>query len=355
MKILFSGGGTLGSVTPLLAIIDRIKRKYPEDEIFWVTTKDGVEKDFLDKYDVQKYALDAAKLRRYFSLENFKDIFKFIRSFGQAYKILKEIDPDIIVSAGAYVSVPLVIIGKLKGKKVLIHQQDIKVGLANRIMSWFSDKITLSFWESGVRFNQNKVYLTGNPSRFNREQIKNLNRLKLLQKYNLKSEKPILLVLGGSSGSVELNQVVYKAVDQLTNKYQILHVTGQNKNKKIEKKDYYQYNFLDKELLDFMFLADIVVSRAGFATLTELSYLSKCAIIVPLKGHQEINAGYFYKEKAIELCDSEHLVQTIFKIAKNKSKKESLIEHIDYIMPKNAVKKITNHIYGLTKENYEVK
>jgi len=352
MKLLFSGGGTLGSVTPLLAIIDRIKTKYPQDEVFWVTTKDGVEKDFLDKYNVQKYALDAAKLRRYFSWENLEDIFKFIKSFFQAYKVLRKINPDIIISAGAYVSVPLVIVGKLQGKKVLIHQQDIKVGLANKIMSWFADRITLSFWESSFRLNQKKIYLTGNPSRFNRKQIESLNRLALLKKYKLKERKPVLLILGGSSGSLELNKVIYKSIKQLTNKYQVIHVTGQKKNRKIEKEDYYQYDFLKKELLDFMFLADIVISRAGFATLTELSYLSKCSIIVPLKGHQEINAGYFYKEKAIELCDSQHLIKTIFKIAKNKSKKESLIENMDYIMPKNAVGKIIDHIYGLLKKNY---
>ena len=349
MKILFSGGGTLGSVTPLLAIIDRIRSYHPKDEIFWVTTKGGIEKDFLDKYKIKKYALDAAKLRRYFSKDNFKDIFKFIKSFFKAYKILKKINPDIIVSAGAYVSVPLVVIGKLMSKKVLIHQQDIKVGLANKIMSKFADKITLSFWESGGRLNQDKIYLTGNPSRFTRKQIEDLDRVKLLKKYNFKEKKPLLLILGGSSGSEELNKVIYQSINRLTNKYQVVHVTGINKNKKLKKEDYYQYDFLDKELLDFMFLADMVVSRAGFATLTELSYLSKCAIIVPLKGHQEINAGYFYKEKAVELCDSKHLIFTISKISKNKSKKDSLIEHMDHIMPKNAVKKITDHIYGLGK------
>lgn len=355
LKILFSGGGTLGSVTPLLAIIDEVKKYHPEDKIIWVTTKDGVEQKFLDIYNVEKYAITSAKLRRYFSWQNFIDIFKFIKSIFDAHKILKKTNPDIIISAGAYVSVPLVMVGKLMGKKVLIHQQDIKVGLANIIMAWFADKITLSFWESGIRLNKNKISLTGNPSRFNRKQVENLKREDLLVKYNFKSNKPILLILGGSSGSEELNNIIYNSVERLTNKYQVIHVTGINKDKKIKFEDYYQYNFLDKELLHFMFLAEIVVSRAGFATLTELSFLSKCSIIVPLKGHQEINAGYFYKEKAIELCDSEHLISTISKLSKNKSKREFLIEHMDHIMSKNAARKITKHIYGLMKKEYEIK
>jgi UDP-N-acetylglucosamine--N-acetylmuramyl-(pentapeptide) pyrophosphoryl-undecaprenol N-acetylglucosamine transferase len=351
MKILFSGGGTLGSVTPLLAIIDSIQRNHPEDEIFWVTTKDGIEKGFLDEYDMKKYTMTSAKLRRYFSWQNFIDIFKFIKSFFDAYKILKESKPDIIISAGAYVSVPLAIVGKMMSKKVLIHQQDIKVGLANRIMSLFADKITLSFWDSGTRFSSKKVCLTGNPSRFNRGQIENLKREDLLEKYSLKKDKPILLILGGSSGSEELNTVIYSSLDRLTNKYQLIHATGISKYKKIEREDYHQYHFLDKELLHFMFLAEIIISRAGFATLTELSYLSKCCIIIPLKGHQELNAGYFYKEKAVELCDSKHLLSTISNLSKNKSKRDSLIEHMDHIMPKNAVKKIVSQIYGLVKKH----
>ena len=353
MKILFSGGGTLGSVTPLLAIIDQIKKTHPEDEIVWVTTKDGIEKDFLDKYDIKKYSISSAKLRRYFSWKNFTDIFKFIKSLFEAHQILRETDPDVVVSAGAYVSVPSAIVGKLMFKKVLIHQQDIKVGLANRIMSWFADKITLSFWESRARFRKmrSKLYLTGNPSRFTREQIDSLERDNLLKKYNLKLDKAVLLILGGSSGSVEMNRVIYKSVSRLVNKFQVIHVTGIKKDKKIEKKDYYQYDFINQEMLDFMFLADIVVSRAGFATLTELAFLSKCSIIVPLKGHQEINAGYFYREKAVELCDAQHLVSTILSLSKDQNRKEYLIEHMDHIMLKNAVQKITDQIYGLIKKH----
>ncbi len=350
MKLLFSGGGTLGSVTPLLAIIDNIKKNHPEDEIFWVTTKDGVEKDFLAKYDVKKYSITSAKLRRYFSFQNLIDVFKFIKAFFEAYQVIKKTDPDIVISAGAYVSVPLAIVARLMSKKVLIHQQDIKVGLANRIMAFFANRITLSFWESRARFKKfksKKLYLTGNPSRFTREQIDNLDRQDLLDKYDLKPNKAILLILGGSSGSSEVNNVIYDSVAKLVNKFQVVHVTGLNKDKKIEEVDYYQYDFLNKEMLHFMFLADIVVSRAGFATLAELSCLSKCSIMVPLKGHQEINAGYFYKEKAVELCDAEHLISTILRLSKDKGKRDSLIEHMDHIMPKNAVEKIVGQIYGL--------
>ena len=344
MKILFSGGGTLGSVTPLLAIIDNIKENHPQDEIFWVTTKDGLENQFLSE-DVKVYSISSAKLRRYFSFRNFIDIFSFVKALFQSYVIIKKISPDVIISAGAYVSVPLIIIGRLMKKKILIHQQDIKVGLANRIMSFFADKITISFKESMTRFKNRNIYLTGNPCRFIQEQVDKLDRKFLLNKYRLKQDKPIILVLGGSSGSYELNTVIYKSVKRLCSRFQILHVTGVDKNKKIRLKDYHQFEFLAKEMLDLMFLANIIVSRAGLATLTELSFLGKCSIVVPLKGHQEINSGYFYEKKAIELCNSDNLIEIIFKLSKNKDKRNLLKENISKIMLKNGIENIIKRIY----------
>ncbi len=347
MRILFSGGGTLGSVTPLTAIIDYIKKNHPQDEIFWVSTKEGIEKKFFQDSNVKTYTIHSAKFRRYFSLQNFVDIFKFIASLFQASKILNEVQPDILFSAGAYVSVPLVIMGKLKGKKIIIHQQDIKVGLANKIMSHLADKITVSFPESKDRFKR-KAKLTGNPCRFyNHAKLSNKNQI--LNKYNLKENKAILLILGGSSGSQRLNETIYKNISDLTGKYQVLHVSGVKKGKKIKSKDYHQYDFLHDEIFDFICLADMVVSRAGLATLTELSCLKKCVILVPLKGHQEINAGYFYEHKAVEVSHPDDLVENIFKLSKDKAKVKKLKNNIAKILSKHGTEKIVKEIYKLGK------
>lgn len=347
MKLLFSGGGTLGSVTPLLAIIDNIKKTHPNDEIFWVTTKDGLEKDFLSNLNIKKYSITSAKLRRYFSLQNFLDMFRFIRAFFESYKIIKNTDPNIIISAGSYISVPLVFAGKLLKKKILIHQQDIKIGLANKIMSFFADKITLSFPESKTGFKNKKTYITGNPCRFTKEQINELNREYLLNKYNFKSEKPIILILGGSSGSEKINKVIYNSVLELTKHYQIIHTTGLSKGKSIEHNDYYQFEFLRHRILDFMFLADIIVSRAGCATLTELSFLEKCSIIIPLQGHQEYNADYFFKKQAVEIYKADDLIEKIFELGKNKQQQKVLKKNISNIMPNNGTENIIKHIYEL--------
>lgn len=347
MKILFSGGGTLGSVTPLLAIIDYIKKHHPKDEIFWVGTKDGIEKKFFQDTNVKFYSIHSAKLRRYFSLQNFVDIFKFILSLFEASKILNEIQPDVLFSAGAYVSVPLVIMGKLMGKKIIIHQQDIKVGLANKIMSHLADKITVSFPESRKKF-KGPTILTGNACRFH-NYVQKLSREKILNKYNLKENKAILLILGGSSGSQRVNQAIYKNISDLTGKYQVLHISGIKKGQKIKSKDYHQYEFLEKEIFNFMSIADLVVSRAGLATLTELACLGKCAVLVPLKGHQEINAGYFYEHKAVEISHPDNLVENVLKLSKDKNKIKKLKKNIFRLLPEHGTEKIVREIYKLVR------
>ncbi|HNV97422.1 MAG TPA: UDP-N-acetylglucosamine--N-acetylmuramyl-(pentapeptide) pyrophosphoryl-undecaprenol N-acetylglucosamine transferase [bacterium] len=344
MKLMFTGGGTLGPVNPLLAIIEEIKKNHGDDEIFWISTKNGIENNYLNSYGIKTHQISAAKLRRYLSIYNVLDVFIFIKSLFESYKIIKKINPDIIISAGAYVSVPVVIMGKLLKKKILIHQQDVWIGLANRIMKFFSDIITVTF-ESQLKYFGNRAILTGNPSRFKINDIDNLSKDLILEKYNF-NKKPILLILGGSSGAMNLNNEIYNSLDRLLQKFQVIHSTGENKNHKIEKKDYYQYEFLDKELLDFMFVADIVVSRAGMATLTELSLLKKTLIIVPLPGHQEENAKYFEKYGAVDNSDLKNLTEKIFLLHENENKKLSLQKNINKIMPHDSVEKIIAHIYG---------
>ncbi len=345
MKLMFSGGGTLGPVTPLVAIINEIKKNHDNDEIFWVSTKNGIENNYLNLRGIKTHQISSAKLRRYISIYNLLDIFNFIKSLFESYKIIKKLNPDIIISAGAYVSVPIVIVGKLMKKKILIHQQDVYIGLANKLMKPFADIITVTFPEQLKYFGKHAI-LTGNPCRFKSDEIYNLSKDKILEKYNFEKDKPILLILGGSSGALNLNKVIYDNLDMLLQKFQIIHSTGENKNLNIEKQYYYQYKFLDKELLDFMFVSDIIVSRAGMATLTELSYLSKASIIVPLPGHQEENVKYFEKHEAVDNSELKNLTEKIFLLYENKEKKLSLEKNINRIMPHDSAEKIISKIYG---------
>lgn len=350
-KLMFSGGGTLGPVTPLIAIVNKIKKIHPQDEIFWVSTKNGIENKFLNNMKIMTYPISSAKLRRYFSLKNFSDIYNFKKAIFESRKLLKKINPDIVISAGGFVSVPLVLVAKILHKKILIHQQDVKIGLANKAMFPFADKITFSFPEHLEKIKKDKAIFTGNPCRFEIDSIKNLNKQEIVEKYNFNPEIPIVLILGGSSGADSLNDVIYKNIDKLIEKCQIIHITGRGKHIDIQKENYYQYEFIDKEVLDFMFISDLIVSRAGLGTLTELSYLEKCTILIPLKGHQELNAKYFFDKDAVELSTENNLVENIFMLLENDIKRDSLKKNISAIMPKDATENITNIIYSLINKS----
>ncbi len=345
MKLLFSGGGTLGPVTPLIAIIDEIKKSHSKDEIFWVSTKNGKENEFLRKLDIKIYSIASAKLRRYLSVQNIFDVFRFIKSLFESYKIIKKIKPDIIISAGGYVSVAPVIVGRLLKIKIFIHQQDIQIGLANKIMSFFADTITVSFEEQLRKFKNKNVFFTGNPCRFTKNEIEKLNKESLLLKHNLKKDKPIVLILGGSSGAESLNNAIYNSIDKLAKKCQIIHVTGTNKGSEIESDDYMQIEFLKEEAIEFFYLSDIIISRAGLGTLTELSSMEKCSIIVPLLGHQEKNAEYFYKKNAVEIANSENFIEKLFELLNNRDKQIELGKNIKKMMPNNSSQKIIEKIY----------
>ena len=351
MKLMFSGGGTLGPVTPLVAIINKIKKIHPQDEIFWVSTKNGIENKFLNNLGIKTFPISSAKFRRYFSLKNFSDIYNFKKAIFESRKLLKKINPDIVISAGGFVSVPLVWVAKIFGKKIFIHQQDVKIGLANKLMFPFADKITVSFEEHLQKFKKDKAIFTGNPCRFNVDSIKNLNKQKIVEKYNFNPDIPIVLILGGSSGASDLNNIIYRNIDKLTEKCQIIHITGSGKHKSIKNENYYQYEFIENEILDFMFVSDIVVSRAGLGTLTELSFLKKCAILVPLKGHQELNAKYFFEKNAVELANEDNLIEYIFMLLENDLKRDSLQKNISSVMPKDATENITNIIYSLINKS----
>ncbi len=344
MKLLFSGGGTLGPVTPLVSIIEKIQKNRVGDEIFWISTVGGKENIFLKDLGIKIYPIHAAKLRRYISSENFLDIFVFIKSLFVSFYLIKKINPDIIISAGGYVSVPLVIVGKLLKKKIHIHQQDIQIGLANKIMSYFADVITVSFKEQLENFKNKNIYFTGNPCRFTSEQINSLKKEDIIKKYNLKEDKKIVLVLGGSSGANSLNEVIYNSINLLISRCQLIHITGFDKGNPMDNDDYLQMEFLKDEAIELMFASDIVVSRSGLATLTELSALKKATITIPLSGHQELNAKYFSEKNAVELVSYDNLVEKVCMLLDDEKRRELLSNNIYSIFPHNSTDKIIKYI-----------
>lgn len=358
-RIIFSGGGTLGSVIPILSIATEL-RKIGEFEIYWIGTYKGPEKELIKKYQLKYIPIFSGKLRRYFSIKNFFDVFKFFIGIFQAFFVLIKLKPKCIVTCGSFVSVPLVISGKFLKIKILVHQQDVEIGLANKIMMHFADIITFALKEHQEKLKkyEKKLCFTSNPYR---KDFLNVNIEQAFSYMKLTLNLPVILCLGGGTGALSLNKLIFDSLPDLTKFAQIIHITGRGKSPgTFINKNYIQFEFLHNKLKYAYKLSDIVVSRAGMSTLTELSILSKPAILIPIpNSHQEKNAEYFKSKNACIFLSQKNLTKDIFiKTIKNllfdNQLKFELSKNIGKIIQKDSNKKFINVILRLV-QNYEIK
>lgn len=302
-KILLTGGGTGGSVTPLLAIYDELKNE-SEFEFLWLGTKFGPGKVMVEKAGIKFKAISGGKLRRYFSFKNFLDIIKIKIGFFQALFIMIKSRPDLIMSAGSFISVPIAWAAWVLRVPVLIHQQDIVAGLANKLMAPFAKIITVTF-ESSLKDYGKKAIWIGNPIR---RELK-INSLKT------HNHLPVVLIIGGGTGAMAINELVKDSLSQLVKLCHVIHITGEKRNiSNTEIVNYKNYEFLDVEkMIEVLHAADLVITRAGLGFLSELSYLGKPSIIIPMPdSHQEVNAEFFKNRKAAIVINQKDLTAENF-------------------------------------------
>jgi len=295
MKIILSGGGTLGPVTPLLALREIYLNVHPETQFIWVGTKFGPERVLIEKSGCQFFTITSGKYRRYFSLWNFFDIFKIIVAFFQSLFLILNEKPDLLISAGGFVSVPLHWAGWMLGVPEMIHQQDRVPGFANKLMAAGADKITVTLKDSLQFFSKRKSELLGNPAR----NLGGIDKIagRLFFKFNPTDQ--VIFVLGGGTGSLKLNQMLIEALPHWPKNWQVIHLVGKERPKELAERavsvfpNYHVFEFFTEEMKYAYAAADVVVARAGFGTLTELAALKKAAILLPKSGHQEENAKFF--------------------------------------------------------------
>lgn len=296
-RILLVGGGTGGSVTPLLALAARLRQLDPEIELLFVGTTTGPEASLCEAATIPFQAIPSGKLRRYWSWKNITDFGNLWRAWIAAKKIVRRWPPDVVVSAGSFVAVPVVWAAKRTGSKVVIHQQDIRPGLANRLMVPAADRITVAFEKSLRDFPTKKVELVGNPVR---AEILSGSVVEAKKIFHLHPDVPTLLVVGGGTGSQALNQLVSAIAYRLVKNWQIIHIVGQRTPMPELRDDrYHQYSFLTWQFPHALAAADLVITRCGLGAITELSATAKPAIFVPLpRSHQLDNAQAINELKA---------------------------------------------------------
>ena len=352
MKILLTGGGTLGSASPLIAIYEEAKKQNKNWDWFWIGTRAGVERGVVKLLGIQYEWVPSAKLRRYFSWYTLIDPFLFIIAFFRSILIIAAVKPDIIIGAGSFVSVPVIWAGWLFGKKIIIHQQDIYPTLSNRLCSWGADAVTVSFEKSLSDYPKEKTEWIGNPVR---NALLSANAGIAREKFGLGSDAPVILVTGGSSGSHALNNWTWDNLDALCARFQVVHLAGRAKARQdIKRAQYHQIEFLGPDDMVHMFsAADIVVSRAGISTITELAHLGKVAIIIPMPGtHQEDNAFFIEEARAALVYRQDKFdgraVRDIMNLINSADEKARLSRAMGELMKKGARKRMVEIISFLS-------
>ena len=345
-RIVLTGGGTAGHVTPNIALLPKLQEL--GYEVHYIGSYNGIEKTLIEDCHIPYYGISSGKLRRYFDLKNFSDPFKVLKGFSEAAKLLKKLKPDVVFSKGGFVSVPVVLAAKQLRIPVIIHESDMTPGLANKISIPAASKVCCNFPETVRHLPKGKAILSGSPIR---EELLSGSRQKALQFTGLSGEKPVLLIIGGSLGSVIVNEAVRGILPKLLKKFEIIHLCGKGKLDQTltAMNGYVQYEYISDELKDLFALSDVVISRAGANSICEFLALRKPALLIPLsaaasRGDQILNAHSFEKQGYAAVLEEEQLTaDTLYEALTNLwDHKDSYIEAMNASPMGNSIQIITD-------------
>lgn len=312
-RIILTGGGTAGHVTPNIALLPRLKEL--GYDIHYIGSYTGIEKELIEQFHIPYHGISSGKLRRYFSVQNFTDPFRVLKGFGEANKLIKSLKPDVIFSKGGFVSVPVVMAGKKCHVPTIIHESDMTPGLANKLSIPSATKVCCNFPETLEHLPKDKAVLTGSPIR---QELLTGNKEAARKFCGLTTGKPVILIIGGSLGSVAVNNAVRAILPALLKEFQVIHLCGKDKTDESLKhlKGYVQFEYIKQELKDLFALTDIVISRAGANAICELLALHKPSLLIPLsanasRGDQILNAHSFERQGFSVVLEEEELTDQV--------------------------------------------
>ena len=313
--ILLTGGGTAGHVTPNLALIPSLKAA--GYDIRYIGSYNGMERKLIENAGIPYDGISSGKLRRYFDLKNFTDPFRVLKGYAEALTLMKKYKPDVLFSKGGFVAVPVVLAAKHYHIPTIIHESDMTPGLANKLCIPSAKWVCCNFPETLKYLPEGKAVLTGSPIR---AELLQGDRLAGLQYTNLSAAKPIILVIGGSLGSVKVNGAVRSILPKLLEQFQVIHICGKgNLNESlIGTPGYVQYEYVDSPLKHLFAAADLIVSRAGANSICEILALRKPNVLIPLsaaasRGDQILNANSFAKQGYSTVLEEEKVTDaTLF-------------------------------------------
>lgn len=311
--IVLTGGGTAGHVTPNIALLPKLREL--GYDIHYIGSYNGIEKGLIEAQGIPYYGIDSGKLRRYRDIKNLTDPGHVVHGYAEARRLMKKIMPDIVFSKGGYVAVPVVMAAARYHIPAIIHESDITPGLANKLCFNAASRVCCNFPETMKYLPETKRVLTGCPIR---AELMHGNAEKARRFLGFDDKKPVVMVIGGSLGSVAVNTLVRQALPKILKKYQVIHICGRenvDENLK-EVKGYRQFAYVTDDLKDYFALADVVISRAGANAICEILTLHKPNILIPLggsasRGDQVLNAKSFQRQGFSEVLMEDTVTESI--------------------------------------------
>ena len=360
MRVVVSAGGTGGHIYPAIAIINKIKQEEPNSEFLYIGSSDRMEKDLIPELGIKFEEINVSGLKRKVTLKNVKVLYQFFKARKKCLKIIKEFDPDIVIGAGGYVTGPVVWAGKKLGKKTFIHEQNSVVGLSNKYLTRYADKIGVSFSSTLNYFPKKKAVLTGNPCS---EKALGMKKAKK-EDYGLSKNKKLVLIVMGSLGSRTVNDKIISFIDSFKEKdYEVMFVTGNTyyeKVKNIKVPSNVKIVPFIYEMPSLMKATDLMVSRAGASTMSEILVLNVPTIFIPspyvTNNHQYKNAmDLVNKDAALILeekdLEGEKLIKLIDDTLNDKEKYDSIKNNLKKLGITNSAEKIYEVLKGMIMDD----
>ena len=355
MRVVISAGGTGGHIYPALAIINKIKSEEPDSEFLYIGTHNRMEKDIVPKLNIPYAGIEITGFKRKLTLDNIKTVVNFLKAKKPCMRLVSEFKPDVVIGCGGYVTVPVILAGKKLGYKTFIHEQNSVVGLSNKYLSKYADKIGVSFESTLDEFPKNKVVLTGNPCSEKAIATKNAD----LSEYGLTNDKKLVLIVMGSLGSKTINDKMIDYVYAFRNKgYQVIYITGNSYYDKVKNRvfpDNVKVVPFIQNLPAVMKCADLMVSRAGASTISEITALGIPTIFIPspyvTNNHQYKNAMDLVKKDAALILEENNLtknnfIKTVDDILDNEDEYNKIKTNIS----KLGITDSSSRIYNILKE-----
>ena len=355
MRVVISAGGTGGHIYPAISIINKIKKEEPNSEFLYIGTHNRMEKDLIPSLDIPYQAIEITGFIRKLTLENINTLTRFLKARKKCLQIIKDFNPDIVIGTGGYVTAPVIWAAKKLGHKTFIHEQNSVVGLSNKYLARYIDKVGVSFESTLTEFPQEKVSLTGNPC----SEKAIATPIGKKSDFNLTEDKKLVLIVMGSLGSQTITEKMLEYIYGFRNKnYEVLYVTGEAYYEKVKNKhfpDNVKVVPFIKDLPSIMKKTDLMVSRAGASTISEITALGIPTIFIPspyvTNNHQYKNAKDLYDKDAALIIEEQDLtkanfIKTIDDILADEKKYKQIKKNVS----KLGIKDSSTRIYNLLKE-----